>query len=168
MDRGRGYELSEVTLSIGSFLVGKPTNRMEGRNLGAVTSRAADYQKEKSALMKTAGSSVDPVRLRVLKENWANDFSLWAAFHTTTANYGLDFDPGKLVFTAVFGGGAAMEPPANYLWGSTLIFSHWDPDTLCGRLNGAVGALHKSLLQPTAGTVYGAVKPMGWTSQARV
>jgi hypothetical protein len=36
-----------------------------------------------------------------------------------------------------------MEPAANYIWGATFIFSHWDADTLCGRLEGTVRALNR-------------------------
>jgi hypothetical protein len=165
---GEGYELTGVTLSIGSFLVGNPTNKLEGWNVTQVFSRKADYQKEKEAALRADFGEVDPVRLKVLDENKAKNFDSWSMIHISICTYGLDFDPGKLVFTAVFGGGATMEPAANYIWGATLVFSHWDADTLCGRLNGAVGALHKSMLQTQAGTVYGTGQAKGRTGLARV
>jgi hypothetical protein len=164
---GEGYELDGVTLSIGSFLIGNPTNKMDGWNVSSVPSRKAEYQKEKNALLKGAGSSVDPIRLQVLDANWAKNFDVWATLYTTVATYGCSLDPGNLVFTAVFGGSAAMDAAANYLWGASLVFSHWDADALCGRLDGAVGALHKTTLQTQAGTVFGAGKAMGWAGQAR-
>jgi hypothetical protein len=163
-----GYELSEITLSIGSFLIGKPTNRVDGWNVTSVLWRKAYYQKEKEAALMADFGSVDPVRLRVLNENWAKSFEVWATLHISVCTYGLDFDPGKLVFTAVFGGGATMEPAANYIWGASLVFSHWDADTLCGRLDGAIGALHKSTLLSQAGTVYGTGQARGRTGLARV
>ncbi len=148
-----GYEIDSMVLSIDPFFVGRPTNRLDGYNMTTISSRKAEYQKEKAARLSNPDGGIDPIRLQVLLQNLQTKFDTWASIHMTAGTYSCSLDPRSLVFTASFGNAATMDAPANYLWGASLVVSHWDADTMCGRLRGALGALHKSTLSAGASAV---------------
>lgn len=150
---GEGYEIDGMTLSIAPFLVARPTRTVDGWNVGALPSRKAEYQREKPARITATQGQMDPIRAQVLMANFATNFDSWATIYTNIASYGFTLDQQTLIFTDAFGEGGTMDPPANYLWGASLVFSRWDADVLGGRLDGSIGALHKSTLQAGANAI---------------
>jgi hypothetical protein len=142
-----GYEIDGMTLSIGPFLTARPTQRVGGYKVGAIPEYKAEYQREKPARIKASQGQMDPLRLWVLTENEATHFDSGAAIFTNNAVSTLSLDPQSLTFTARFGDGSTMDPPANYLWEASLVFSRWDPDALGGQLIGTMSAQHKSTAQ---------------------
>ncbi|MDG3005649.1 hypothetical protein [Paludisphaera mucosa] len=152
-----GWELEGMILSMGPFLIGRSTANMPGTNVNTIPARQAEYQKQKAARISAPDGAIDPIRLRVLTEMLMTNLKSWSENYTNIGSYDCRLDPGSLVFTAKFGGGATMDTPKNYLWGASLAFSHWDVDALCGRLNGAVGALHKSMSPAGAGVIMGGI-----------
>jgi hypothetical protein len=146
-----GYLVDSMVLSIAAFFSAKPVGEVGILAYRYDNKAKAEYQTKKPALITAIGPmGFDLVRLKVLAENAKGNFATWSDIFTNIAPYHFYLDPPSVQFSAGFSDGSAMERPANYWWAASLVFSHWDADTLGGQLSGDIAAIHESVLQPGA------------------
>lgn len=144
---GEGYEIDGLMLSVGPFLTAKPAGVVSSSYKNDAKAEA-EYRIKKTVLFTT--SQLDPVRARALRELSATSFESWRVIFTSIGLFDFFLERQSVNFSARFSDGSALDSPANYLWYANLRFSRWDPDALGGQLSGAVGAVHKSVLQAGA------------------